>query len=85
MLEVATVLANKLGVKIEAEILGDSRAGDIRHCFAAIDLAQDELDFAPAVAFEDGMEELAGWLATQDAKDRVDEATAVLRERGLAS
>ena len=35
-------------------------------------------------AFEEGMGELTGWLAGQSAVDRVDEATAALRARGLA-
>ena len=69
---------------IEPEILGDYRAGDIRHCFGSIDRARELLGFAPEVVFEDGMRELSGWLAGQTAVDRVDEATAALRSRGLA-
>jgi hypothetical protein len=33
--------------------------------------------------FEDGMRDLATWLAGQTAVDRVDEATAALTGRGL--
>jgi nucleoside-diphosphate-sugar epimerase len=40
---------------------------------------------APTVAFEDGMRELAEWLVTQSAVDKVDEATAALADRGLTS
>jgi hypothetical protein len=36
------------------------------------------------VSFEAGMHELAVWLAGQTPVDRVDEATAALRSRGLA-
>ena len=36
------------------------------------------------VAFGEGMDELAGWLADQEADDHVDQATAALVERGLA-
>ena len=84
VLEVAAVLSQGLGVEIEPEILGDYRAGDIRHCFASIDLARELLGFEPQVEFEEGMGELTGWLAGQSAVDRVDEATAALRARGLA-
>jgi dTDP-L-rhamnose 4-epimerase len=84
VLEVARVLGAGLGVPLEPEVLGDFRAGDIRHCFASIERARALLGFGPAVAFEDGMGELTGWLADQTAVDRVDEATAALRARGLA-
>jgi dTDP-L-rhamnose 4-epimerase len=84
VLEVARVLGEGLGVSLPAEILGDFRAGDIRHCFGSVERARDLLGFAPSVAFEDGMRELTGWLAGQTAVDRVDEATAALRSRGLA-
>jgi dTDP-L-rhamnose 4-epimerase len=84
VLEVAAVLSQGLGVEIEPEILGDYRAGDIRHCFSSIELARQQLDFEPRVRFEEGMRELSGWLAGQSAVDHVDEATAALRARGLA-
>jgi dTDP-L-rhamnose 4-epimerase len=84
VLDVAAVLSAGLGVELEPEILGDYRAGDIRHCFGSIDRARDLLAFQPKVVFEDGMRELSGWLAGQTAVDRVDEATAALRSRGLA-
>jgi dTDP-L-rhamnose 4-epimerase len=82
---VASVVAEGLGIEgIEPEIPGDYRTGDIRHCVASIERARAELGFEPAVSFEAGMAELSGWLAGQTAVDRVDEATAALRERGLA-
>jgi dTDP-L-rhamnose 4-epimerase len=84
VLDVSNVLAEGLGVDLQPEILGDYRAGDIRHCFASIELARGALGFEPRIAFEAGMAELAGWLQGQTAVDRVDEATAALRERGLA-
>jgi dTDP-L-rhamnose 4-epimerase len=84
VLEVAAVLSAELDVELEPELPGDFRTGDIRHCYAAIARAREELDFEPSVTFEDGMHELAGWLAGRSAVDRVAEATAALRERGLA-
>jgi len=84
VLEVARVLGEGLGVSIEPEVLGDYRAGDIRHCFASIDRARDLLGFSPKVEFEDGIRELTAWLAGQTAVDRVEEATGDLRSRGLA-
>ena len=84
VLRVAQALARELGVDVEPELRQEYRAGDIRHCFADISLAEQELAFKPRVAFQDGMSELAGWLANQEADDRVEEATAALVERGLA-
>src|SRR5690242_2408979 len=34
VLDVAEALGSGLGVEVEPEIRGDSRAGDIRHCFS---------------------------------------------------
>ena len=84
VLDVAEALGRGLGVEVEPEIRGEYRAGDIRHCFSDISLARAELGFAPQVGFEDGMRELVEWLAEQEARDLVDEATAALQERGLA-
>lgn len=83
MLDVAAALGRGLGKEIEPEIRNEFRAGDIRHCYADISLARDVLGFEPAVGFEAGMEELAGWLAGQTAEDRGADATADLANRGL--
>ena len=82
--QVAEVLAGALGREfIEPEISGRHRIGDIRHCFADIAHARTVLGYEPKVGFRDGVTELAGWLASQSAVDRVDQATAELVERGL--
>jgi dTDP-L-rhamnose 4-epimerase len=81
--DVAEALARGLGFEIEPEIRNEFRAGDIRHCFADVSRARDLLGFTSAVAFADGMSELAEWLAGQTAKDRVGEATDALAARGL--
>jgi dTDP-L-rhamnose 4-epimerase len=65
-------------------VTGKYRVGDIRHCFADISRARDLLGFEPQVSLEDGMRELAEWLQTQTASDRVEAATAELVSRGLA-
>jgi dTDP-L-rhamnose 4-epimerase len=84
VLEVADVLARELGVSIRAEIRNEFRAGDIRHCYSSIDRARELLGYEPAVTFEAGMHELAGWLAGQEADDLVEQATEALVSRGLA-
>ena len=81
--EVADTLARGLGVDVEPEFPERYRVGDIRHCFADATLGRELLGFEASVGFEDGMRELAGWLAGQTATDLVDEATAALVQRGL--
>jgi dTDP-L-rhamnose 4-epimerase len=73
-----------LGSNIEPEVTGKFRAGDIRHCFADIGRARELLGYEPQVGLTEGMAELAAWLETQTADDRVEGATAELVARGLA-
>jgi dTDP-L-rhamnose 4-epimerase len=68
---------------LEPEITGQYRVGDIRHCFADITRARRVLGFEPQVTLEDGLAELAAWLARQVATDRVEQARAELAARGL--
>jgi dTDP-L-rhamnose 4-epimerase len=82
--EIATRLARILDKeKLAPEITGKSRVGDIRHCFADISLAEELLGYRPEVALDEGLAELAGWLADQVAVDSVDAAAAELHRRGL--
>ena len=80
---VAEVLAEGIGVEVEAELSGQYRAGDIRHCYADIAVAQRLLGYEPKVSFEQGMGALVEWLAGQRAVDRVEDATNELAARGL--
>ncbi|MGZ5270063.1 MAG: NAD-dependent epimerase/dehydratase family protein [Ramlibacter sp.] len=81
---VAARLARVLGKEgIAPEIVGKYRVGDIRHCFADISKAQRVLGYQPQVTLDDGMAELAAWLAGQAAVDRVAQASAELSARGL--
>ena len=83
--EVAERVAKAVGMPhVCPEISGKYRVGDIRHCFADIRLAQRVLGYQPKTLLEDGLGELAAWLDTQTAVDRVDAATAELDKRGLA-
>jgi dTDP-L-rhamnose 4-epimerase len=71
--------------QIEPEITGKYRTGDIRHCFADISRATEVLGYAPRVTLDDGLKELAEWLAGEVAIDRVPEARAELAARGLTT
>jgi dTDP-L-rhamnose 4-epimerase len=72
-----------VGTGRQLTILGQFREGDIRHCYADISKIQSRLGFTPEVAFEDGMDELVNWVATQQASDLVENARAQLAKRNL--
>jgi dTDP-L-rhamnose 4-epimerase len=81
--ELAERMADALGKNLEPQITGKYRVGDIRHCFADIELARSMLGYTPEVSLEDGVLELADWLEGQIANDHVDSASAELAARGL--
>ncbi len=84
--EVATLLAEAMGrPDLPPEIAGKARAGDIRHCIPDISKIQSELGFAPRADFRAGLEELARWVAEQEAVDRVADARRELEARGLVA
>jgi dTDP-L-rhamnose 4-epimerase len=88
IIDVAVDVAAALGRQLQPDVTGKYRAGDIRHCFADITLARDQLGFEPQVNFERGIRELAEYLEAQSAKgtvarDRVHEARRELEARGL--
>ena len=84
--EVATLLADAMGrPDLRPEIAGKARAGDIRHCIPDIGKARTELGFEPACDFRTGLEELALWVAEQEAVDRVGDARRELEARGLVA
>jgi dTDP-L-rhamnose 4-epimerase len=74
-----------LGSKLAPEVTGDYRAGDIRHCFADVTKARRLLGFEARVNLEQGLPGLAEWVAAQKPNERVDDALADLRARGLVS
>lgn len=82
--DVAESLARVLAREdIRPCIVGKYRAGDIRHCFADISRARATLGYEPRVTWEEGLAELAEWLAGRIPHDRVEEASAELAARGL--
>jgi dTDP-L-rhamnose 4-epimerase len=86
ILSIAHDLAHVMGRRdLIPQITGKYRAGDIRHCFADIRKSREQLHFAPSTDFEDGLQELADYLAGQIADDHVERATAELAQRGLVA
>ncbi|HEX9964761.1 MAG TPA: NAD-dependent epimerase/dehydratase family protein [Allosphingosinicella sp.] len=84
--EVAEELARAMGRNdISPQIVGKTRVGDIRHCFCDGTKSADILGFTARKDFQEGLAELAEWVAVQTADDRVDEARAELEARGLVA
>jgi dTDP-L-rhamnose 4-epimerase len=82
--EVAGTLARVLGAEVEPEVTGKYRVGDIRNCYADISLAREVLGYEPRVTFEQGMEELVGWLQEQERpRSGIEAHAAELAARGL--
>ena len=84
--EVAQSMARAMNRNdIEPEITGKARIGDIRHCFCDGGKAAARLDFDAAKDFDQGLAELAEWVAEEEALDRVEEARAELEAKGLVA
>jgi dTDP-L-rhamnose 4-epimerase len=84
--EVGQSLARALGKDgLDPQIAGKTRIGDIRHCYCDTTLTADRLNFRATKDFEEGLAELAEWVASQTAVDRVDAARAELESRGLVA
>jgi dTDP-L-rhamnose 4-epimerase len=81
--ELASRLATQLGSKLDPDVTGEFRAGDIRHCFADTRRARALLGFEARVTLEEGLPELAEWVASRTVEERGDQALAGLRSRGL--
>ncbi|NCO11494.1 nucleoside-diphosphate-sugar epimerase [Candidatus Pacearchaeota archaeon CG_4_9_14_0_2_um_filter_39_13] len=82
---IAEMVARLCGKDIKPMITGQSRKGDIRHCFADITKIQKSLGFEPKVDFEEGMKELIKWAEDKEAKDLVDYMSKELKDKGIIS
>jgi dTDP-L-rhamnose 4-epimerase len=84
--DVARSIARAMNRKdVEPEIVGKTRVGDIRHCFCDGSKVTEKLGFRAERDFDEGLAELAEWVASQEADDRVDQARAELEAKGLVA
>ncbi len=81
--EVASTLIKLYGKRLEPELTGKYRAGDIRHCYADISKISSKLKFKPRVSFEAGMKELIEWSESAQFDDKTQRAQDELRKRKL--
>ncbi|MCV0397212.1 MAG: NAD-dependent epimerase/dehydratase family protein [Rhizobiaceae bacterium] len=83
---VAEELAAVMGApQLAPDILGKSRSGDIRNCFADITKARELLAFSPRRSLEDSFEEIADWVAGSEATDNAQRMRRELEVRGLVA
>jgi len=83
VLDLARHVCRAVGRAEEFVYSGEFRVGDIRDCYADLTRSRDELGFVPQVPFRRGVEELVAWAASESREDRLAEAEAALRARGL--
>jgi dTDP-L-rhamnose 4-epimerase len=84
--EVGRLQAESMGRDdIEPRITERTRAGDIRHNIPDLTRAGMILGYEAGMDFMCGLQELAEWVAQQEANDRVEEARQELELRGLVA
>jgi dTDP-L-rhamnose 4-epimerase len=83
VLDLAGRIAAALGSDRSPAVTGEYRAGDIRHCFAEVTRARELLGFEARTTLDEGLPQLAAWVARSVVTERGDEALADLRSRGL--
>ncbi len=73
MRRVAELLATALEREIEPVVTKRFRVGDIRHCYADLTKAHKLLGYEPRVTHEQGLRELAQWMAEEQSRERAKE------------
>ena len=85
ILRLAEILLDLYKVKLKPQISEKYRKGDVRHCYANIDLAKNILDYEPSVIIEDGLKELVTYARANDwaSEDLFEKSLKELEERKL--
>jgi dTDP-L-rhamnose 4-epimerase len=83
ILDLAGSIAAALDSDLPPAVTGEYRSGDIRHCFANVSRARELLGFEARTTLDEGLPQLAEWVARQVVPDGGDQALAELRSRGL--
>lgn len=85
IMEIATILASRMGAKQLPYVSGAYRVGDIRHNFADLSRLQASFGVAPRISLDDGLRWFSEWVETQPIpEDQLDKANEELRKRNLA-
>ena len=65
--QLVAMINTYLGKRVEP-VYKDSRKGDIKHSFAAIDKAKEKLGYEPLVRFEEGLHQTIDWFTNSGGK-----------------
>jgi len=81
--EIAQRIGDALGIKIEPEIQGEFRPGEMRHLTSATNRIR-ATGFEPKVDLEQGIGRYLDWIRSQsDVRDYFREAAEILRRKGI--
>jgi dTDP-L-rhamnose 4-epimerase len=81
--EIAQRIGNVLGIKMEPEINGEFRPGEMRHLTSATDRVRG-VGYEPEVDLGEGIERYLDWIRSQsDVRDYFSEAAEILRRKGI--
>lgn len=81
---VVAMLEKAYGKSVKKKITGEFRIGDIRHNYADISLINRKIGFSPKVNFEEGIQNFANWVLSQECSDdRYEESLDEMRKKGL--
>ena len=81
--EIAQRLGEALGIKMEPEIKGEFRPGEMRHLTSATDRIH-AVGYEPEVDLEEGIGRYLDWIRSQsDVRDYFSEAADILRGKGI--
>ncbi|MBA3762640.1 MAG: NAD-dependent epimerase/dehydratase family protein [Chthoniobacterales bacterium] len=81
--EVAEQISDALGIRIESEVNGEFRPGEMRHLTSGTERIQ-AAGYKPQVDLADGIRRYLDWIRQQgDVKDYFSEAADILRSKGI--
>lgn len=84
VLTVARTLCEVYGTRVEVQITGNYRLGDIAHNYADLSAISQALGFVPKVDFAEGVRRFASWVLGQEvAADTYQQSIDEMKKRGL--
>lgn len=81
--ELAELIIATYGANSAVEITNQYRKGDIRHCFADISKIEQKIGWKPKADRTEALRELIAWSETADSKDTFEEASRILKQKGV--
>jgi len=84
VMTIVNTLQELFGKKVQVDVSGQFRLGDIRHNFANLSKVQKVLGFKPSVNLEEGLKQFVDWVNGEALqKDRYEESLQELKEKGI--